>query len=160
MRNLLLASISFIILLSTACTKQQDCCVLAVSPAIAADRNGTSWNAKPETFNVNADTIAIVGRQTEEVLIMKIKFTGKGVYTLSPGQVINILTVGGDVSVAEYNPDANKISTLEIVEYDSTRGIIRGRFNLAMKLHRRFSTVNNSAEVTFTKGTFTQYLPK
>src|SRR4051812_587162 len=105
MKKLLFACIAFVALLNSSCTKQQDCCVLSESPSIAAEINSKPWNGKPEMFKPHPDTIAITGRQTEQTLIMRIKFTGKGIYTLKPGQVTYGITVGGDVTIAEYTPD-------------------------------------------------------
>jgi hypothetical protein len=160
MKKLLFACIAAVVISSSSCTKKQDCCVLAESPSIAAEINGEAWTGKPEIYKTNTDTIAITGRQTEQYLMMFIKFTGKGIYTLKPGQVRYTLTVGGDVSIAEYTPDETAINTLEVVEYDSTRGIIRGKFNLNLKLGRHYVGNGKANNIAVTQGTFTQYLPK
>ncbi|HEX8608467.1 MAG TPA: hypothetical protein VF679_07505 [Pedobacter sp.] len=49
---------------------------------------------------------------------------------------------------------------MEVIEYDSTRGIIRGKFNLNLKLGRHYGGNGKANNIAVTKGTFTQYLPK
>ena len=160
MKKLLFAAIASTTIFNVACTKQQECCKISVSPGISAQKNGVEWVGKPEVVKITNDSLSISGRQTEQWLAMKIKFNGKGIYTLKGNQVTHFETVGGDVSVAEYLLDDTAVSTLEIVEYDSTRGIIRGKFSLTLKLSYRYANGPAPASVKFTNGTFTQYLPK
>jgi hypothetical protein len=162
MKKLLFMSLASISLLLASCTKKEGrvCCGAPDAPSIMAKKNNVVWSGKPEALRIGTDSIGITGSQAEQWLIMKIKFTGKGVYTLKPEQASHELTVGGDVSVAQYLADDSATNTLEIVEYDSNRGIIRGKFNVTLKLHYRYANGAYPDVVEFSNGTFTQYLPK
>ena len=162
MKKLLFISLASISLFASSCKKGQAdypaCCAMNIPSSIVAEKNSVAWIGRAEAFRVNADTIAISGRQTEQMLTMKIKFTGKGIYPLRAGQATHYLTVGGDVSVAEYVVDDTAVNTLEITEYNDTRQYIKGKFSLTMKL--AYANGNYPATIKFDKGTFLQFLPK
>jgi hypothetical protein len=163
MKNLTLIALAFISLLTFGCTKDKqyvNCCFIPQNPSITAEKNSEMWIGTPEALKIDNDSIAITGRKTEQWLAMKIKFNGTGNYSLKGRQAIHYLTVGGDVTVAEYNLDDSATNTLDIIHYDSDKGIITGRFNITLKLDYHYNSNNYPATVKFEKGAFTQLLAK
>lgn len=143
--------------LSFSCKKDSPlCCALPYQPYINAEKNGSQWSAAVSTAKIG-DSTAITGSQTDERLIMRIKFTGKGIYRLTGNQATFATTVGQDVVTSEYGVDNNSMSTLEITDYDNNKGIITGTYFIALKrAPNRYTSYPET--VRFLKGSFSTYL--
>jgi len=157
MKNLSLTALVLLSVLTFSCTKQRDCCVLPYQPYITAEKNNVKWEAQVGTTKIAPDSIAITGSQTEERLIMRIKFAGKGTYTLTGNQAQFFTTIGQDVLTSYYNVDNTAVSTIEITEYDNNQAIITGTYSVTLKKAAdRYPSYPES--VKFLKGKFSTYL--
>lgn len=124
---------------------------------IYAEKNGVAWEGRTEmTFdqNNNGDTLIILGIGTEETLVMKIKFTGAGHYSLQEQQGVYYTTIGGDVLTSIYQTDdGNYIGGVKITRYDKDEKIIEGNFGVVLK-QIRSNPENGIPAVTFIGGRF------
>jgi hypothetical protein len=122
MKNLLLICASSLLII-TACSKKNCCVPVPYAPFIIAEKGGEKWGAAPVALKIGTDSIAITGTETDAQLSIRLKFTGKGTYTIKGTQARYYITVGQDVMVAEYVLDTNAANKLEVFNYDSNKGI-------------------------------------
>ena len=158
MKNLSLIALVLLSVLTFSCTKKMDCCVLAYQPFITAEKNNVKWDAQVGTTKIAPDSIAITGTQTEERLIMRIKFAGKGTYTLTGNQAKFFTTVGQDVITSDYYVDNAAASTIQITEYDYNQAIITGTYSVALKKTSADRYPSYPESVKFLSGKFSTYL--
>jgi len=162
MKKLTLITLVLFALLAASCTKNapMDCCMAPAAPYFNAEKDSKSWIGLPEAFKTSTDSLTITGRKTEENLLIRIKYTGKGNYVLNSHQGKYYMTVGQDVMVAEYILDDTAPNTLEVTEYDTTKGFISGKFSITLK--KIYGNPNEAypATIKFLNGTFRQTLPK
>lgn len=159
MKKLILICASSLLII-TACTKK-DCYVLPPHASfIIAEKGGEKWAAAPEALKIGTDSMAITGRENEAQLSIRIKFTGKGNYTLKGTQAKYYITVGQDAMVAEYVLDTNAANKLEVFNYDTNKGIIDGTFSLTLK--KVYANPENAYpnQIKFLNGQFSEVLPK
>ncbi|MBK0381277.1 DUF6252 family protein [Mucilaginibacter segetis] len=161
MKNLkMTALLAFSILIITSCTKESPvCCALPYSPYISADKNGDNWHAVAAGLSISNDSLAIRGAQTEEQLIMRIKFNGTGHYDLQ-NKATFFTTVGQDVVTSEYGTDATAVNSLDITEYNAADNIIVGTYNLSLKKDSHYPNEAYPVSMKFVNGKFSVKLPK
>ncbi|MBD1392838.1 DUF6252 family protein [Mucilaginibacter glaciei] len=158
MKKLLIAAVIMFAAISFSCKKNDaNCCIPPYQPFTTAEKNGAKWDAAVSASKFKGDSVAIVGAQTEERLIMQIKFNGKGLYNLTGNQALFFTTVGQDVITSFYNVDNSTVSTLEITDYNNAKGTITGTYYVALKKEpNRY--VGAPETIRFLKGRFTTYL--
>ncbi|WP_374950558.1 DUF6252 family protein [Mucilaginibacter sp.] len=158
MKRFLFAALVMLSALNFSCTKGgRMCCANPYQPYMSAEKNGIKWDAAVSTSRIAGDSLAIAGSQTEERLVIRIMFNGKGIYNLTGNQATFFTTVGQDVLTSEYGVDNSTKSTIEITEYDNTKAIITGTYYIALK--RAANKYPGSPEtIRFLKGTFSTYL--
>ena len=123
---------------------------------IKAEKNGMSWegHASANFSQYAGDTLFIFGQGAEEVLVMKIKFTGTGNYSLGKNQGNYYTTIGGDVLTSEYKTDGGTYTGgVKITRYDEVEEIIEGNFIVSLK-QIRSNPQNGIDAVSFTRGQF------
>lgn len=160
MKKLFFITIASIAVLLSACTREKSCCVLVPAPPfVAGSKNSTDWTSKGTAETFKTDSLMIIGSKTDERLIMKLKFSGKGVYTFQNTQAIYFTTVGQDVSTSEYQVDESGTSTLEVLDYNVSAKIISGTYSL--KLKKVYGNPDSAYPpiITFAKGQFSVKLP-
>jgi len=162
MKKLTLITLVLFALFAASCTKKapMDCCMAPAAPYFNAEKDSKSWIGLPEAFKTSTDSLTITGRKTEENLLIRIKYTGKGNYVLNSHQGKYYMTVGQDVMVAEYILDDTAPNILEVTEYDTTKGFISGKFSITLK--KIYGNPNEAypSTIKFLNGTFRQTLPK
>jgi len=163
MKNLLRLCIALIVLFAVACKKDNAekpvCCVIPELAHIKAQKDGAAWQARPEYSKAETDSVIIIGSLENEVIFMRIKFTGKGSYSLTPAQSRLTYLVGGDVVGAEYYADAAATNTLEVTDYNADKKNIKGNFNITFKKAARYNDVAYAQSVKFSQGSFSVFIP-
>jgi len=123
---------------------------------IEATKNGDEWKGRTEIhFDVETDTLMILGiaNESEEFIVMKIKFVGTGNYTLNSNQALYYSTIGGDVLTSEYKIDSDGFGEIEVLAYDPDSDAISGHFEIKLKKDR--SVFEDAVEyLHFTNGSF------
>lgn len=121
---------------------------------ITANLNAKSWKGVPETtINAVNDTLIILGIGDEQVLGLKLKFDGVGVYQLLNTQANYYTTVGGDVITSLYTLSEGNSSQINITEYNSAENFVKGNFEVSLLKEWSNPETNNNA-LSFTKGRF------
>jgi hypothetical protein len=97
---------------------------------------GAAWVGNAQALVVSgttgADTLYLFGlRRTsrpdpEEVVRVRVPFTGPGAYELAGDAVEYAIIVGGDVVAGEYAGQSPAAGTLTVAAYDPTSGAMRG----------------------------------
>jgi uncharacterized protein YdgA (DUF945 family) len=107
---------------------------------VRAKKNDSDWRGATEIhLNKNADTLVFLGishSPDSEVIVMKFKFSGVGKYTLSDSQASYYSTIGGDVTLSEYELRANEKGKIEISNYHEKEKLIEGKFEMTLKKQR------------------------
>ena len=161
MKKLALICVSSFMVLASCTKEKRLCCVLPPSePFIMADKGSDKWHAEPEILKIGNDSIAITGKESEARLSLHIKFTGKGTYALKDKQATYSLTVGQDVSVAEYALDNTAVNKVEVIDYDPKKGVIWGTFAVTLKKIYANPTEAYPDQIKFLNGQFSEALPK
>ncbi|MBB5397049.1 DUF6252 family protein [Mucilaginibacter sp. AK015] len=153
-------SIAAVSLLLTACIKNDDnCCAPPYQPYFAAERAGLQVYAEPGSKKIGTDSIAIAGITRTAGIIMHVKYTGKGVYTLTGNQGKYYQLIGND-TVSRYSVGLANGSSIEVTDVDSVNHAIEGKFTLNLK--RTFPATSSTYpdSVKYTKGQFLIYLPR
>jgi hypothetical protein len=124
---------------------------------VSAKRNNVNWIGSTEIrLDSVTDTLTFLGianRPNDEVIVIKIKFTGAGSYSLTKSQGYYYSTVGGDVLTSEYGLAQNTGSQMIISKYDQSRRSIEGSFEMSLK-KKRSNPENNIDTYNFTQGSF------
>ncbi|MBD1364838.1 hypothetical protein IDJ77_13535 [Mucilaginibacter sp. ZT4R22] len=160
MKKLTLPALIILCLFTAACSKRNCCVPPVIAPYIGADKNSVKWTAEATAEKQGTDTLLIVGSQTEERLIMRLKFTGKGTYTLQNTQAFYFTTIGGDVFTSRYNVDNTAASTLTVTNYDEATKLVSGTYSLTLKKEYPNPSSAYPETVKFANGMFHVYLPK
>jgi hypothetical protein len=98
---------------------------------------GTPWLGEAEALFVagstNTDTLYVfgvrpinAGQYPEEIIRLRVPFTGPGAYELSGEAVEFTVLVGGDVVSAQYAGQSPTAGTLTVDSYDAAAGLITG----------------------------------
>nr|WP_294947306.1 DUF6252 family protein [uncultured Mucilaginibacter sp.] len=160
MKKITLPALFVLCLFTAACSKRNCCVPPVVTPYIGADKNSVKWTGEATAEKQGADTLLIIGSKTEERLIMRLKFTGKGIYTFQNNQAFYFTTIGGDVFTSEYIVDNTAASTLTVTDYNETTRLVSGTYSLALKRDYPNPSVAYPESLKFTNGMFNVYLPK
>ncbi|TWR24018.1 hypothetical protein FPZ43_18595 [Mucilaginibacter pallidiroseus] len=163
MKNLLRMFVALIVLFAVACKKDNAekpvCCVIPDLAYIKAQKSGVAWQARPEYFKTQTDSVTIIGRQENELVLIRIKFTGKGSYAITPAQASLTYLIGGDGIVAEYYADDAATNTLEVTDYNAEKNNIKGNFNVTFKKSARYTDATFAQTVKFSQGSFSVFIP-
>lgn len=155
MKKLILITIVCLAALTFSCTKERPlCCAMPDSPYIYAVKNNVNWQGAPLAEKITNDSIAIIGSQTKERLILRIKTKLEGTYTLTGNQGNYFTTVGQDVITSEYFLDDAATNTVTISKYDNAKDLITGTYSVTLKKATRFSDPAIPATVKFLNGKF------
>jgi len=160
MKKLTLLILIVLGLFTAGCSKRNCCVSPAIALYIGADKNMVKWTGEATAEKQGTDTLLIIGSKTEERLIMRLKFTGKGTYTFQNTQAFYFTTVGGDVFTSEYELDKTAASTLTVTAYDETNRLISGSYSLTLKRDYPNPSTTYPETVKFANGMFNVYLPK
>ncbi|TFF38261.1 DUF6252 family protein [Mucilaginibacter psychrotolerans] len=160
MKKLTLLALIFLCLVTAACTKHNCCVPPPITPYIGADKNTVKWTGEATAEKQGTDTLLIIGSKTEERLIMRLKFTGEGIYTFQNTQAFYFTTIGGDVFTSEYIVDETAASTLTVTDYNETSRLASGTYSLTLKRNYPNPTSAYPQKVQFVNGMFHVYLPK
>jgi hypothetical protein len=160
MKKFTLLALVVFSLLTAACTKRNCCVPPVIAPYIGADKNLVKWTGEATAEKQGTDTLLIVGSKTEERLIMRLKFNGKGTYTLQNNQAFYFTTIGGDVFTSEYIVDNTAASTLTVTDYNETSRLVSGTYSLMLKRDYPNPSTAYPETVKFANGMFHVYLPK
>ncbi len=116
--------------------------------------NEENWNGVPEISmsSVN-DTLTILGAGDEQVVVIKIKNNGKGIYNLSGAQASYYTTVGGDVITSLYTLNKSTPSKITITEYNAEENVLKGNFEISL-LKKWSNPESNLNSLEFTSGQF------
>jgi hypothetical protein len=119
---------------------------------IGATKKNTNWQiSQPSTsYFANRDSLMIQGVKGEEGITFKIAFHGKGTYQLKGNQAIYFTTLGQDVITSQYQPDATKINTLTITNFNIYTNVVTGNFELNLKKIEGTASLDNA--LSFTNG--------
>lgn len=148
--------LAFVTLLLAACNKN------SLSPDkqnyIEMKLKDKVWASSLQT-SYYQDTLYVHASKGEQHVTFKMKFNGKGKYTLGTDQARYTETVGGDVIIGEYST-GNSGGTLNITKYDEAKKVIEGTVtaNLTMKYPTRESS--SSTNLNIKQGKFRVDLPK
>jgi hypothetical protein len=149
--NLILIFLLFISLGIISCHKEDK---QNESNFISSNINEVKWNGIPKIHtNEDNDTLILIGSGNEQVIVFKIKFKGKGNYTLKNSQANYYTTFGGDVMTSLYTLDASSSSQITITEYNSEQNILKGNFELSL-LKEWSNPENNVNKLIFKNGGF------
>lgn len=113
---------------------------------------------------MHIDTLIIadtaVNPQRSELLVFKLKFNGKGNYTLTPANVIYGYVPQMDNPYVYYSLDTSFANSFQVDYYDPSYGLMLGDFSI--KLNKSASNTDNRypQSVTFLNGSFRVQLSK
>ena len=159
MKNLFFIAIASAALLLSACTREKNCCLLPPSYFVNASKNSVNWLSQGTAETLGTDSLMIVGSQTDERLLLRLKFTGKGVYTFHNTQAFYFTTVGQDVATSDYQVDESAVSTLEVLDYNVSAKTISGTYSLRLKKVYGNPDSDFPATAIFANGQFSVKLP-
>ncbi|GAA4325226.1 hypothetical protein GCM10023149_27400 [Mucilaginibacter gynuensis] len=146
----------------TACKKEKRaCCVLPPGAEfyLAGKQGDSTWFGKPTAVFYN-DSLNVYAGHGEQHMNIRIKFTGKGKYSLNNTNAIYYVTVGQDVIVANYWADNTADNWITVTNYDKANNIITGDFNLSFVPVRTPIQAMYSFYINISKGKFRVALPK
>lgn len=156
MKRLLLTLTVFCCALIVSCKKDNKTVVNDLF--IGAFKQGNNWVAKPSTGIIpSTDSLQVQGFKQvgEENLIFKIKFTGKGTYSLKGAQATYFTTLGMDAITSNYKLDDTQTNTVTVNSFNVATGIASGTFE--MNFLRTYGS--GDAKISFTGGKFYIYVP-
>jgi hypothetical protein len=153
MKKLIILLFAALALFNTSCLPDKCCEPPQSNFYLSAQKDGTPWNAYPVGYAIKNDTITITGTGVNagpqlDSLAIRLKYTGPGNYKLLKNQGYYYYYVGHSGPVMLYNLDSLYDNNLNIINYDQTRNIISGTFNL------KFAGTNNTTDASFLDGKF------
>lgn len=152
-----LAAVLLLVMVVSCSYKDVSPQLVSVENSFSVKRNNLDWTGTTEIHLDNVtDTLTFFGianRPNDHVIVMKIKFTGTGSYSLSNNQGRYYSTVGGDVLTSEYKFVPNTMGQFVVTKYLQAEKIIEGSFEMSLK--KIWSNPENNIDTyNFTQGTF------
>jgi hypothetical protein len=108
--------------------------------------NGTHWRGKSEAELRQDGQLIVWGIRGEQDIVIKVKFSGVGVYSIKPRDALLRETIGGDVVVAGYLSYGGHQDQLVITYWDKSKHVIQGTC--------RFDASSGDKRLSFTEGRF------
>lgn len=137
---------------------QEDNTAALPDNSFSVNRNYFAWEGIAEIhLDDSTDTLTFLGvgsRPNEEIIVMKTKFYGPGTYPLTKNQGYYYTLIGGDVLTSEYTLAPNIAGQLVVSNYDSTKKILEGTFNVFLQKKSSSSQSNPEELLIFTNGKF------
>lgn len=144
-----------------ACQHETEVMPRITEEFVSARKNDVAWNGLPEIhLNSATDTLtflAIANQPNDEVLFMKLRFDGAGVYELTGNQAYYYTTVGGDVLTSEYKLVSGVAGILYVENYNAAEHLLEGSFRLTLAKERS-NPENDTPTLHFTDGSFRGYI--
>lgn len=156
MKRLILIFTTIIMLLATACKKQETSSAFFIT----ALKNNIKTNFTTYSASNYKDSLYLFAVGGEETLVIKIKFSGTGKYLLSGNQAVYYNTIGQDVLISNYILGSSSESSLFITDYNQSANTISGSFNLYMIRTYGNPETSYPKNINFTDGQFKVQLPK
>ncbi|WP_159473234.1 DUF6252 family protein [Dyadobacter sp. 3J3] len=149
-------AISFLVLVLFSCKKDEE----SIAPEnylFSAERNDEKWSGATEISlqTPDSDTLTLLfkANYSSEILWIKIKFNDTGYYPLKANQAGYYSTVGGDVLVSRYVMTSNDTGQLTVTNYNPTKKLIEGTFDLS--LTKQYANPENNNDILkFSNGCF------
>lgn len=154
--------IAIVAIVFTSCSKgSRVCCDLPEDNSIfmSATRADSVWRANIVQTSVFNDSLYIFGTKGDEHIRIIIKPTNTGKYYITPRSGMYYITVGGDVTGAEYPATVDTANQVNITGYDLKKGLIQGEFNIRFLKGGRYAGTDYANEVKFLRGMFRAELP-
>jgi len=160
MKKLTLISFAFLLLFCfSSCLKTDDnCCTAPFQPFLGYNVGGLRLYNDVTTAKVGTDSISIIGTRSDSKLIVHIKYSGKGTYTLAGNQAMFFPKTGAVTGT--YNVSTHSVSKLEVTEVDSVKKLAAGKFSLTLKKVAASSPGAQPDSIVLTNGEFGIVLPR
>ena len=155
MKTIALTFIIFLTLLG--CERKDDGDELLLQNTFTSKKNNQDWKGITELSLTANDTLIFLGDGDgidNGILLIKVKFEGKGSYTLENNQGMYYNTLGEDVLISQFVIQSGKQAKFLISEYDEDLKLLGGSFEIPLKATRFNGIISGDSLLLIADGRF------